>query len=98
MQLCTRVEQRHRFFILPECTCDGLTILAELFTLAKADLIARLCDDAKKEAKIENGLEDIARHQGCMTCKRCGGLFAMFSFEQGSSGVPIWTQPKLPEC
>ena len=27
----------------------------------KADLIARLCDDAKKEAKIENGLEDIAR-------------------------------------
>eukprot|EP00435_Cladocopium_sp_Y103_P036812 s634_g9.t1 len=26
-----------------------------------ADLIARLCDDAKKEAKIENGLEDIAR-------------------------------------
>lgn len=31
------------------------------FFCTKADLIARLCDDAKKEAKIENGLEDIAR-------------------------------------
>ncbi|CAK9054035.1 Dynein axonemal heavy chain 2 (Axonemal beta dynein heavy chain 2) (Ciliary dynein heavy chain 2) [Durusdinium trenchii] len=32
-----------------------------------ADLIARLCDDAKKEAKIENGLEDIARIWSTMT-------------------------------
>jgi len=32
-----------------------------------ADLIARLCDDAKKEAKIENGLEDISRIWSTMT-------------------------------
>lgn len=37
-----------------------IEMIAWAFT-AQADLIARLCDDAKKEAKIENGLEDIAR-------------------------------------
>ena len=35
--------------------------LIDVFCRTQADLIARLCDDAKKEAKIENGLEDISR-------------------------------------
>ena len=37
-----------------------------LLFLLRCCNVARLCDDAKKEAKIENGLEDIARTAGCV--------------------------------
>jgi dynein heavy chain len=49
-----------------------------------ADLIARLADDAKKEAKIENGLEDIAKTWATMqvdVVEHKGGTFKLRSTE-----------------
>ncbi|CAE8702622.1 unnamed protein product, partial [Polarella glacialis] len=69
----------------PRHPAFSLTRVQELGLVSHADLIAKLADDAKKEAKIENGLEEIARVWSTMiidVVEHKGGAFKLRTTEE----------------